>query len=244
MATGSTKAVVAAMIANAVIAVAKFGAAAITGSSAMLSEGIHSVADTGNQRIQLFDDTGKYLRKIDLTRWKARPVEVKALKGANRIYVSDAKNHRILYFNSDGAFNFSWGGLGEQLGELRFPGMMAVDKKGDIYVVDILNGRIQIFNFLGKDPRQIGELGVLPGQLYRPKGIAIDDRSNIYVSDSYTGIIQVFDTAGKLLGILSEKSDDFLRLTTPIGLAFDAKGRLYVVQSTLNKVSVYQFRDN
>ncbi len=53
MATGSTKAVVAAMIANAIIAIAKFGAAAITGSSAMLSEGIHSVADTGNQALLL-----------------------------------------------------------------------------------------------------------------------------------------------------------------------------------------------
>jgi len=54
MAGGGTKAVVAAMIANAVIAVAKFVAAAITGSSAMLSEGIHSVADTGNQALLLF----------------------------------------------------------------------------------------------------------------------------------------------------------------------------------------------
>ena len=53
MATGSTRAVVAAMIANAVVAVAKFGASAITGSSAMLSEGIHSVADTGNQALLL-----------------------------------------------------------------------------------------------------------------------------------------------------------------------------------------------
>ena len=54
MATGSTKAVVAAMIANAIIAVAKFAASAVTGSSAMLSEGIHSVADTGNQALLLF----------------------------------------------------------------------------------------------------------------------------------------------------------------------------------------------
>ena len=54
MAGGGTKAVVAAMVANAIIAVAKFTAAAITGSSAMLSEGIHSVADTGNQALLLF----------------------------------------------------------------------------------------------------------------------------------------------------------------------------------------------
>lgn len=54
MAKGSTRAVVAALIANAIIAVAKFFAAAITGSSAMLSEGIHSVADSGNQALLLF----------------------------------------------------------------------------------------------------------------------------------------------------------------------------------------------
>lgn len=54
MASGGTRAVVAAMIANAIIAVAKFGAAAVTGSSAMFSEGIHSVADTGNQVLLLF----------------------------------------------------------------------------------------------------------------------------------------------------------------------------------------------
>jgi cation diffusion facilitator family transporter len=54
MAKGSTRAVVAAMIANGIIAVAKFFAAAVTGSSAMISEGIHSVADTGNQALLLF----------------------------------------------------------------------------------------------------------------------------------------------------------------------------------------------
>lgn len=56
MAKGSTRAVVAALIANAIIAVAKFVAAGVTGSSAMLSEGIHSVADSGNQALLLFGD--------------------------------------------------------------------------------------------------------------------------------------------------------------------------------------------
>ncbi len=45
--------VLAALAANAVIAVAKFGAAMMTGSSALLSEGMHSVADTGNEALLL-----------------------------------------------------------------------------------------------------------------------------------------------------------------------------------------------
>lgn len=51
---GSRKVVFAALLGNALIAVAKFAAAAYTGSSAMLSEAIHSVVDTGNQGLLLY----------------------------------------------------------------------------------------------------------------------------------------------------------------------------------------------
>ena len=54
MAAHSSKTVVyAALVGNGLIAVSKFAAAAYTGSSAMLSEAIHSVVDTGNQGLML-----------------------------------------------------------------------------------------------------------------------------------------------------------------------------------------------
>lgn len=52
-AEGSTRAVVTALGANLGIAVSKFVAAAITGSASMLAEGVHSVADSGNQVLLL-----------------------------------------------------------------------------------------------------------------------------------------------------------------------------------------------
>ncbi|TBN58424.1 cation diffusion facilitator family transporter [Glaciihabitans arcticus] len=52
-ASGGTRAIVAAMLANAGIAVTKFVAAAFSGSSSMLAEGVHSLADTGNQALLL-----------------------------------------------------------------------------------------------------------------------------------------------------------------------------------------------
>ena len=54
MAAGSKKVIFAALIGNGLIAITKFIAASITGSSAMLSEGIHSVVDTGNQVLLLY----------------------------------------------------------------------------------------------------------------------------------------------------------------------------------------------
>jgi len=48
MAAESKTAIVAAIIGNAAIAAIKFVAGSLTGSSAMISEGIHSVVDTGN----------------------------------------------------------------------------------------------------------------------------------------------------------------------------------------------------
>jgi len=54
MSSGSKKVIIAALIGNSLISITKFGAAAFTGSSAMLSEGIHSLVDTGNQILLLY----------------------------------------------------------------------------------------------------------------------------------------------------------------------------------------------
>ena len=54
MAQGSAKAVYAAIAANGFVMVAKFVAFALSGSPALLSEGIHSLADVGNQSLLAF----------------------------------------------------------------------------------------------------------------------------------------------------------------------------------------------
>ena len=53
MASSSLRVIIAALVGNSLIALTKFTAAALTGSSAMLSEGIHSLVDTGNQVLLL-----------------------------------------------------------------------------------------------------------------------------------------------------------------------------------------------
>jgi len=53
-AAGSKHVVIAALLGNSLIAATKFAASAYTGSSAMLSEGIHSLVDSSNQGLLLY----------------------------------------------------------------------------------------------------------------------------------------------------------------------------------------------
>jgi cation diffusion facilitator family transporter len=59
-AEGGKKAIIAAMLANLGIAITKFVAWALSGSASMLAEGVHSIADTGNQVLLL---RGSYVSK-------------------------------------------------------------------------------------------------------------------------------------------------------------------------------------
>jgi len=66
MPDGSTKAVLTAVAANALITIAKFFGFAVSGSSALLAEAVHSLADTTNQAL-LYLGLRRSARKADST---------------------------------------------------------------------------------------------------------------------------------------------------------------------------------
>lgn len=131
MAAESKKLVILALIANAGIAVTKFVAAGISGSSAMLSEGIHSLADSGNQIMLLrghaasrFDAsiTHPYGRGKELYFWSFMVAVFLFVGGAVLSIISGIDKIRHPHDHGEGGF---WLSLGVLLVAALFEGFIA-----------------------------------------------------------------------------------------------------------------------
>jgi DNA-binding beta-propeller fold protein YncE len=109
---------------------------------ALDSQGRVYVADRNNQRVQIFDQSGKFLGK-----WTdvGAPWGLDYVARENAIYMCDGVNNRIVKLNLDGQIVGVLSSYGKVPGKLDFPHSIAVDSTGAIYVAEIKNWRVQKF---------------------------------------------------------------------------------------------------
>ena len=108
------------------------------------------VADTGNNRVQIFNDNGELLEDRGLDGGEGEfdgPAGI-AVDGAGNVYVADTVNDRIQVFSHSGAFLSKWGFYGIGEGEFDEPEGIATGGVGNVYVADVGNDRVQIFKAL------------------------------------------------------------------------------------------------
>ena len=160
------------------------------------SSGNVYVADTGNNRIQVFSSNGAFIGEWG--RYGGRegnmrsPTDV-ALDQEGNVYVADTGNNRIQVFSSNGTVITEWGRYGSRGGNMRSPQGIAVDSSsGNVYVADTGNNRIQVFSSNGTViTEELGDNIVLRS----PQGIAVDSSSgNVYVADTTTNLISAINS--------------------------------------------------
>ncbi len=115
------------------------------------SSGNVYVADTANNRIQVFSSNGTFI-----STWGRygtgngafnQPAGITVDSSSGNVYVADTDNHRIQVFSSNGTFISTWGVYGiDEIG-MRFPEGIAIDQEGNVYVADTANHRISAFTF-------------------------------------------------------------------------------------------------
>jgi DNA-binding beta-propeller fold protein YncE len=200
------------------------------------------VADRGNQRVVMFAADGSPRRVIDLEEdgEAATPIDVAVSANGKELFITTNNSHRVLVYSNQGTFLRAWGGEGEDPGQFRFPGAIALDRAGSVYVVDVLNSRVQKFDPNGNILGTFGKRGGQPGTFFRPKGVAVDAGGRIYVSDSYLGAVQVLGPAGEFLYTLGD-ANGTTEFETPVGMAVNGQ-RLLVVEMLPGRVQMLELQ--
>ena len=112
------------------------------------------VADSDNDRVQVFTAEGKFLRMLRRRVCDSKGGDLStqlnwltgiAIDASDMLYVCDSDNSRICVFTSAGVFVTSFGSCGEQPGQFKWPRGIAVDDSGVVYVCDQHNNRVQVF---------------------------------------------------------------------------------------------------
>ena len=187
------------------------------------------VADTYNNRIQVFDSSGTFVKtwgqKGTDSGNLARPWDV-AVDGEGRVYVADTYNHRVQKFDVNGVYLGHWGKKGTGEGAFAFLSGIALGPDGAVYTVDAKMNRVQVFDNQGKFLRAWGSTGIGPGDFVTPMGLTVDESGNVYVADSKMRRVQKFDSQGRYLAAFTDS------LTYPVDVAIDqSSGNLLVLDA-------------
>ena len=103
------------------------------------------VVEHDNNRVQVMDSSGQFIRMFDQER-EGKLRYPTALHIADKyVYVSDRGNNRIAVYETSGQYVTSFGRRGEGEREFRYPFCITSCISGCIYVCDDVNHRVQVF---------------------------------------------------------------------------------------------------
>jgi sugar lactone lactonase YvrE len=181
------------------------------------------VADTDNDRIQVFSASGRFLRKWGTTgsgNAQFLSAQDVAVDSTGVVWVADYRNNRVQRFSSGGAFQAAIAVSGVS--------GVAVDTEGNLFVQD-LNGRVTRFD-KASDYAQAAswKAGARGGD------IEVGPDGTVYTSEtSGTPSVKIFDSAGKAKGAIRGG------LSTPIGAGVDLDCNVWVGQISLRRFAKF-----
>jgi hypothetical protein len=115
------------------------------------------VTDRENHRIQVFDENGKFLDQF--TTGKPSTPQVLYLAADRSLWTADNVTSKIVKFDLEGHYQYSWGSQGQWPGAFWNIHGMSVDPDGNLYVAEVNSGRFEKFR-----PRKGANPAFLVGQ--------------------------------------------------------------------------------
>lgn len=109
------------------------------------------VSDSGNNRVQVFDQKGKFLKNINGSKDGKGTTNFVNPRGIavdtdGTLYIVNSLSHNIYAFDEKGKQQYEIGGMGTENDKLYLPNGLFIDKKGSLFVTDTVNQRVSEFN--------------------------------------------------------------------------------------------------
>ena len=118
------------------------------------------VTDRADHRIEIFDENGKFLDQWSTG--KPSTPQFLYMAADRSVWVADGTTAKIIKFDLDGHYLYSWGSQGDWPGALWNVHGMSVDPEGNLYLAEVNNGRAEKFR-----PRSDANPALLIGQRMR-----------------------------------------------------------------------------
>ncbi|MDP2865428.1 MAG: NHL repeat-containing protein, partial [Elusimicrobiota bacterium] len=186
------------------------------------AKGLIYVADTGNDRIQIFKADGSFdnmFGESGSDEGQFRMPSSVAVNNKGKIFVADTRNKKIKAFNADGMFLFATDP------SIVFANPIAVrcDENKNVYVLDSVLKKVIVLNDMGKFLRTWDDTG----NLQDPASLAYDGKGFFYILDKGSFNVKIFDDAGGFTASFFAKGKGERELWAPQALAF-RNDKIYV----------------
>ena len=204
------------------------------------------VADTWNNRVQVFTAGGQHLdtwqNPIEDAFYGPRDV---AVSPDGYVYLTDTGNKRILTFAPDGTLLSSYGEAGMALGQFDEPVGIAVDPEtGYVFVADTWNQRIQV---LSPMPDGAGFIAIRSWDVSAWYGLSLDNKPQIavgngmvFVTDPEAYRVIAFTTEGEFLYYWGDYGFGLDSFGRPSGITIGTDGSIWVTDSEVNRIMRFQ----
>jgi DNA-binding beta-propeller fold protein YncE len=187
------------------------------------------VADTQNDRVQVFTASGGFIRAFGGPTELSKPVDVAVDRGPPyNVYVTDTNNHRIRKYTPDGRLVQTFGSIGTRPGELTLPRALVVEPDGNLLVGE--PGRITRFSASGSFLASWGSVGSGDGQFRYLSDLSVDGAGNVYTIDRDLSRVQKFDPSGTYLSQWGSRGSGDGQFLSPGAITVDGSS-VYVSDS-------------
>lgn len=151
------------------------------GGLAFDSSGNLWATDPGNDRVQEFNNEGKWLASYGVegggtgTVQFREPTAIAISQSTGDVYITDRLNDRIEEIGPKGEYIRVFGRAGTGQGELEDPDGITFDSNGDVWVSDTGNNRLEEFTAEGAFVRTYGKAGSGSSEFSEPTGITFTE---------------------------------------------------------------------